>query len=102
MKSSFTLFIGTEMKGKVSAWTPKTKFSVQRTFIVPEAQKTGIKSKNRERGRERGKGTEERGEKGQGRRIRVFVPGDKELPLEREETEVAHRKMAVHKGETLC
>lgn len=29
----------------------------------------------------------------------VFVPeGDKELPLDREETDVAHRKMPIYKG----
>ena len=41
--------------------------------------------------REKGKGTNERGQ--------VYLSGrDKELPLDREETDVAHRKMMVYKG----
>lgn len=50
--------------------------------------------------RDKGKGAKERGERRQGRWRRVFVPekGDKGLSLEREEIDVAHRKMAVCKG----
>ena len=42
--------------------------------------------------REKEKGTREGG-KG------IFALEDKELPLDREETDVAHRQMAVYKGE---
>ena len=43
------------------------------------------------------------GDRGQGRReqgkvVKVFVLKDKGLPQDREERDVAHRKMAVYKG----
>lgn len=50
--------------------------------------------------REKGKGTEERGERGSegGKRYLSQREWDKGLPLDREETEVNRRKMAVYKG----
>lgn len=72
---------------------PKDQVLSTKNIYCPRGTKDRDKEQGQgERKRERGKGTKERGEKGQGKRIRVFVPGDKELPLEREETKVAHRK----------
>lgn len=67
----------------------KTKFSVKR-FICPR----GIEVKDR-RWRKKGKGTKKRAEGGQV----VFVQEwDKGLLLDREETHVTYRQMAVYRG----
>lgn len=36
--------------------------------------------------------------KGKGKRTKVFVPKNKDLLLDREGTDMAHRKMAVYKA----
>ena len=68
---------------------PKTKFSAQRRFIFL--------------GRTKGRELETRtGDRGNGRRGREqgrdLHQRDKGLPLDREETDMAHRQMVVYKG----
>ena len=71
----------------------KTKFSAQRRLIFPERQRAGNKRQRQVIGDE-GEGE---GKKEEGRRVFV-LEGDKGLSLDRGETDVAHRKMAVYKG----
>lgn len=69
-------------------------------LFVPKGQRAGIRNKDRrQRKREMGKGTQERGGgKEQGREGRVLFGEDKGLPLDGEERDLTHRKRAVYKG----
>ena len=58
-------------------------------LFSPERQRAGIRDKDmRQRTRV----------KEQKRGVGVFVPEDKGQPLDREETDVAHRQIAIYKG----
>ena len=76
--------------------TPRLS-SQYKDLFAPEGQRAGNKRQRQEIEKLEGEGNGDAGV-GEG----IFVSGDKGLPLDREETNVAHRKMAVYKGETPC
>lgn len=87
--------------------TPWSSSQHKGDSFVPERQRAGIRDKDRRwRKREEGKRRVERGEKRQRREVRGICPGggdeggreDKWLSLDREEIDMAYRKMAVLKG----
>ena len=76
----------------------QTKFLAQRIYLVQRYRRQGgINRGDRGRGR-RGKGTKERRERGKHQRKRLFVLESKRISLDREDTDVAHRKMGGYKG----
>jgi hypothetical protein len=94
------------LKGKLLTQDPKTKFSAQRSFVLfcfvcflPKRNNgQAIRDKDgKKRMRKKGEGN-----KGEGKE--VFVLEVKGLPLDREETDLAYRKMTVYKRkqETPC
>ena len=99
------MFLQSKANGKVLAQDSqgqvlRTSSHHKGNLFVPDGQRSGIRDKDRRyRKMEKGKGTRKRGEKGQGRGRRgLFVQEDKGLPLDREETDVALKKMVVYKG----
>lgn len=78
------------MKEQVSAQDPKTKFSAQRRFICPRG------TEDRDKGQRQGKRKKEKGARERGQKY--LSQKDKGLSLDKEETDMAHRKMAVYKG----
>lgn len=79
-------------KEKYQLGTSKTKFSALRRFICPRATESREKETGDSGGGRRGR---ERGTWGRLQR-------DKGLPLDREETDMVHRKMAVYKEGIPC
>ena len=84
--------------------TPETKFSAQRRFIYPRGTRAETRDKDRRwRKRRKGKGTRDgkKINKGEGKRGTSWGGGgggnDKELSLDREKTDEAHRKMIFYK-----
>ena len=71
---------------------PKTKFSAQRRYCLPQRDiEQGIREKDsRSMTREKGKGTR------RGRGHGYLSLGDKGLPLDREETDSTQRQMVVY------
>jgi hypothetical protein len=74
------------VKGHYHPRTSRTKFSAQRR-VANKRQRQETEDKEEGKGREQGSGEG------------IFVPEDRQLLLDREETDVAHRKMAVSKGQ---
>ena len=78
------------MKGKgIGSGNPKTKFSSQRRFICPRGQSRWNRRQKQE--------IKDEGD-GEGNKGEVFVQKEvKGLPLDRKETDMAHRQMAIYK-----
>ena len=78
------------LRGQVSVQDPETQvFNTKEIYLPPRDRGQRIKKQRWD--------IEGDGEREQGIGLLV-LEGDKGLPLDREETDVAHRKMAVYKG----
>ena len=76
----------------ISSEPPRPSSQHKGDSFAPERQRTGNKRQRQEIEDEgEGEGNKEKG-------AVVFVLEDKGLPLDREETDVAHRQLAVYKG----
>ena len=71
--------------------TPRPNSEYKRDAFVPERQRAGNKGQRQKEDEGEGEGNKGEGEG-------VFVPKGKELPLDREKTDMAHGKMSVYES----